>query len=330
MRGPSSAAALAPSRQVVGCRVAGRSYAFDGNDVRFIVRSDQVVAGGGGIACVGTLKGPDPIPVYSVAALLHPSADADGGAHVIVTGGGSRVGWQVERILRGGRDDAHEVLSLPALAGPVARRWFAGLMTQGDDEPSLLCSPSGLDPRARACLALPDPTPPKIALSSSGTAHGVVALFSSPALPRCVAQRYAISGRRIVAVAQSLAGRVVPGTPSYIVGLAAWRGIAVPLLDLSGRTSAAVDGSSGRYLLVRHGTGAQATVVGLAIDRDVVLHQASHADTPLASPGSVVPPGIRLFRVKEEPIAFLDLDVLMGLRVASALGDPAGTATAHW
>ena len=81
---------------------------------------------------------------------------------------------------------------------------------------------------------------------------------------------------------------------------------------------------------VRHGAGAHATVVGLAIDRDVVLHQASHADTPIGAAGGAAPPGIQLFRVKEEPIAFLDLDVLMGLRIASALGEPAGTAAAHW
>jgi chemotaxis signal transduction protein len=316
----------AGTTDLVSCRVAGRAYAFEGNDVRFIARADQVARGGDAVACVGTLGGPDPIPVYSLAALLHPSTETEDSAHVIVTGSGKeRVGWQVDRIVRGRRDRAPELFPLPALAGPVSRRWFKALVGGGDDdavEPGLVCSPSGLDLRAQASAAVPEAPTPGTAVFPSGSARGVVALFSSSAVPRCGTGRFAISGRRIVAVAQSLAARVVPGTPSYIVALAAWRGLAVPLLDLSGRPSGVSDGNRGRYLLVRYGAGVHAAVVGIAIDRDVVLHRASEADRALARSADDVPPGVQLFTVGGEAVAFLDLDVLVGLRVASAMGDP--------
>jgi len=320
VRSQATAAAARHAQDLVCCRVAGRSYAFDSREVRFIARSDQVAAARDGVARVGTLRGPDPIPVYSMAALLHPSADADGGTHVVVTGTGEGlVGWQVDRILRGNRDEAPELLALPGLAGPVSRRWFTALIGS-EEEPGLVCSPSGLDPRARALQTLAEPPLPGAVLSSSGAARGVVAVFSSSALPGCGAARYAISGRRIVAVVQSMAACVVPGTPSHVVALAAWRGLAVPLLDLSGGTSAAHEGNRGRYLLVRYGTGAHATVVGIAIDRDVVLHRASAADAPIGRPVADVPPGIQLFSIGGEPAAFFDLDALIGQRVDGALG----------
>jgi chemotaxis signal transduction protein len=304
----------------VCCRVAGRSYAFDSRDVRFIARTEQVAAARNGVACVGTLRGPEPIPVYSMAALLHPAADADAGTHVIVTGAGEgRAGWQVDRILHGHRDGAPALLALPGLAGSVSRRWFTALIDR-EEEPGLVCSPSGLDPRGgRSETSAVAPLPGAV-MSSSGAARGVVAVFSSSALPRCGAARCAISGRRIVAVVQSLAACVVPGAPSHIVALAAWRGLAVPLLDLSGGMGAAPEGSLGRYLLVRHGSGAHATVVGIAIDRDVVLHRASAADVPLASPAADLPAGTQLFSIGGEPVAFFDLDVLIRQHAAAAPG----------
>jgi chemotaxis signal transduction protein len=327
MRAHDAVTATTGAQDLVYCSAAGRPYAFDSRDVRLIARSDQLTPGGDAVACVGMVRAPDPIPVYSLAALLHPSIDAEGGAHVIVTGSGDgRAGWQVDRLQRGNRGGPRETIPLPALAGPVSRRWFAALIANDGREPGLVCSPSGLDPRARAWTKLPDPPPVGAALSSGATAPGAVALFSSSALPHCGVARFALSGRRLVAVVQSLAARAVPGTPSYVVAIATWRGLAVPLIDLSGRTSVPAAGQTGRHLLVRYGTGPQAVVVGIAIGRDVALHHASSADTALARRADDLPAGIRLFAVAGQPVALLDLDALIGARLASATGESFGLA----
>ena len=52
-----AAAAGVHTQSLVCCRVAGRSYAFDSRDVRFIARTDQVAAAPNGAAFVGTLRG---------------------------------------------------------------------------------------------------------------------------------------------------------------------------------------------------------------------------------------------------------------------------------
>ena len=306
-----AAAAASRGLDFVCCRVAGRAYAFESHVVRFIARIDQVVPGGKGAGRVGTLKGLEPIPVYSVAALLHPSAGSGAGAHVVVTDSdGSRIGWQVDQIVRGAHGGTVEPLPLPALAGPVARRWFSGVIEETDGEPGLVCSPAGLDPRSGASAPLPGPPVYGDGLPWTGGGRNVVAIFLSAALPQCGASCYAIPGSRVVGVVRSLAARVVPGTPPWVRALAAWRGVAVPLLDLSGGHASLPDDASGRYLFVRHGTGSDAAIVGLPIDRDVVLYEPTDADVSLPR-SSDVSPGVRLFTAREQTVGLLDLDTLV-------------------
>ena len=110
----------------------------------------------------------------------------------------------------------------------------------------------------------------------------------------------------------------MPGTPSYVAGLAAWRGVVIPVLDLSRRAGPAC--GRGRHLLVRRGSGSSAAAAALPIDRNVVLHHASDADTPVEhQPG--VPAGVHLFAIRGETVALLDLDVALGTCVAGSLGE---------
>ena len=295
---------------LVRCRVAGRSYAFDARDVRFIARSDQVAPGGDGAARVGTLRGREPIPVFALASLLHPLEAAGDSAHVVITGGGDdRAGWLVDRILPASREGAPVRLPLPELAGPIARRWFSGVIEDFDGEPTLVCTPSGIDPRGPAHADLPELPPSPKGLPPNGAGRGVVALFSSNALPPCGASRYAIAGSRIVAVAQSLPIRTVPGTPPHIAAIAAWRDLAIPVLDLSLGAGVPADTVRGRHLIVRHGAPPHASVMAIPIDRDVVLHRASHDDAYLARPDGT-PSGVQLFAVRGEAVALVDLDSL--------------------
>jgi chemotaxis signal transduction protein len=320
----SGAAPSGRPQELVRCEISGRPYAFDCADVRLIVRSEQMIPASEDDGRVGELRSPDRIPVYSVGALLHPSAATDGGEHVIVTGNrDSRVGWQVDRVLRGTREGGLELLQLPELAGPIARRWFKALVNDPDHEPGLVCSPRGLDPRAPASLG-PDLSPrPGVVLTTVGANAGIVAMFSSPALPRCGATRYAISARTILAVAQLLSPRAVPGTPAYVVGLAPWRGLAVPVIDLSGNS---VLSSSGRYLVALCGRTSPFPVA-IPIDRDVVLHRASDRDTLLDARGADHPAGVHVFEVGGEPVGLVDLATLVGARSGHA--DQAGCEPSH-
>ena len=300
-----------PVDTLVRCRVAGRSYAFDGREVRFIARNDQLIPGGhDDDSRVATLRGREPIPVFSLGALLHPSDPSGDGAHVVITGSGDeRAGWLVDRIVRAAHERVPAWLPLPGLAGSIARRWFPALLDEGEGEPTLVCSPAGIDPRPRTEPALPELPPPPTGLPPLGAGHGVVALFASAALPPCGATRYAVAGTRIVSVVQSLPTRVVPGTPPYVSAIAAWRGVAIPVLDLSRGAGVPVDSVRARHLIVRHGTGSQATVMAIPIDRDVVLHRASHDDSRLAIPDGT-PSGVQLFAVRGEAVALVDLDSL--------------------
>ena len=296
---------------LVRCRVAGRAYAFDALDVRFIARSDQVAPGGSDEdGRVGTLRGREPIPVFSLGGLLHPSDASGESAHVVITGGGDdRAGWLVDRIMRAPNERTAARLTLPALAGSVARRWFPALLDEDDGEPALVCSPAGIDPRARTAPPLPELPAAPIGLPPLGAGRGVVALFSSAALPSCGASRYAVAGTRIVSVVQSLPTRPVPGTPSYISAIAPWRGVAIPVLDLSRGAGVPDDTARGRHLIVRYGSGSSGTVMAIPIDRDVVLHRASHDDAYLTQPDGA-PHGMQLFAVRGEAVALVDLDSL--------------------
>jgi len=308
MRAPVSAK---HTDTLVRCRVAGRAYAFDALDVRFIARSDQVAPGlSEEDARVGTLRGREPIPVFSLGELLHPSEASTDSAHVVITGSGDdRAGWLVDRIVRAPNDDSTARLPLPALAGATARRWFPALVDEGDGEPALVCSPAGIDPRARTEPELPELPPAPTGLPPLGAGRGVVALFSSAALPSCGASRYAVAGTRIVAVVQSLPTRSVPGTPSHVSAIAPWRGVAIPVLDLSRGAGVPADTARGRHLIVRFGDGSAGTVMAIPIDRDVVLHRASHDDACLELPEGA-PPGVQLFAVRGEAVALVNLDSL--------------------
>lgn len=307
---------------LVRCEIDGQPYAFDSSDVRLIVRSDRVVAAlDRSDGRIGVVHGPEVIPVYSVPALLGLRRDAGRGEHAIVTASGTGLAaWQVDRVIRGPLDAASQRLPLPELAGPVARRWFKALLSDAG-ESSLVCSPAGMDPRLRAGARIDERALPPNVWSNPSAVQGAVALFSSETLPACSASRYAVSARRVLAVAHAIRVRTVPGTPPHVVGLAAWMGYAVPVLDFGPRQGRTVP-TSGRFLILHCESGPKRWPIAIAIERDVVLHRATAADRAVPRDGHDVPAGLQLFDVSSERVALLDVDVL----VASA---PSGGGADH-
>lgn len=308
---------------LVRCEIHGQPYAFDSSDVRLIVRSDRITpATDPADRRIGVVHGPEIIPVYPVPVLLGLRQAAGRGEHVIVTAAlGRLAAWQVDRVVRGPRDPASQRLPLPELAGPVARRWFKALLSDEGDS-SLVCSPGGMDPRVRSGPGADHGPGPANVWTNPSAVNGAVALFSSEALPFCSASRYAVSARRVLAVAHALHVRTVPGTPPHVVGLASWMGYAVPVLDLGPRQGPTVP-TSGRFLILHCDAGPKRWPIAVAIERDVVLHRATAADKAVPEHARCVPAGLQLFEVSGERVGLLDVDVL----VASASGGAAADRT---
>ncbi len=294
---------------LVRFEIEGQPYAFDSSDVRLIVRSDRITpAVDRDDGRIGVVHGPEAIPVYPVPALVGLGREAGPCEHAIVTASGDRLAaWQVHRVIRGSRDDESHRLPIPELAGEVARRWFKVLL---GDAGTLVCSPAGLDPRNAARPAPDHGAGPSNVWSNAAAVTGAVALFSSAALPACGASRYALSARRVLAVAHALRVRAVPGTPPHVIGLAAWMGFAVPVLDFAAPPGAAA-AASGRFLILHCDAGPKRWPLALAIERDVVLHRASPGDKCVPQNGRAIPAGLQLFDVSGERVALLDVDALV-------------------
>ncbi len=277
---------------LVCCATGSEQYALRGADVRHIVRVEQMHGGPGSDGRIGTLEvAGQPVPVFRLGTVLGrpsaPAARAD--QHIAVTGErGELVGWLVDRIVRTPLSQDALVVSLPAVVGATATTWFEALVKLGDNS-VLLLAPQYLNPLARR-PARPDATR---AFSASARKPGreepMVLLFSTPALPRCEATRFALSGRRIAAIAQPLSPIVVPGGARHVRGVAWGRDGVVPVIDFRGPGE--------------HDDAAQRRRQADGVER----------------PGFVV----GVFDVDGERTALLDLDRLLAPEQAEVQGIPA-------
>jgi len=305
---------------LVSCIVGTRQYAMRGTDIREIARAERMRrAPGRHDGAVGTLPvGGEAIPVYSLAALLEGAA-AEGatttGHHVVVTHGAQGpVGWLADRIVRSHLSDRLDVLPLPAVVANGATNWYEGLLIV-DDAPLLLLSPSRLDPRAthdRADGRVDSPETDMVsAPASPDAASTLVVTFSSPALPRCSADRYALSARRIAAVVQSLAVTPVPGCPAHVTGVAVWRNHVMPVVDFRSAAERSAAGGGHRFLIARCGRQLRGGSVAFVVDTELTLHQPTRDDREAAEIESPPPFVAGTFNVSGSRLALLDLDMLL-------------------
>jgi chemotaxis signal transduction protein len=308
---------------MVSCIVGARQYAMRGTDIREIARAERMrrtSVPGRSDGAVGTLAvGGEAIPVYSLAAILEGTAPAAGhastGHHIVVTHGAQGpVGWLADRIVRSHLNDRLDVLPLPAVVANGATNWYEGLLIV-DDAPLLLLSPSRLDPRATRDRAASDVVSPEpeiaAAPASADAASTLVVTFSSPALPRCGAERYALSARRIAAVVQSLTVTPVPGCPPHVTGVAVWRNDVMPVVDFRSASERSAAGTGHRFLIARCGRPLRGGSVAFAVDTELTLHQPTRddreADEIESSPAFVA----GTFIVSGDRLALLDLDMLL-------------------
>jgi chemotaxis signal transduction protein len=302
----------APSSGFVCCEVGDERFAFHSADIQLVARAEQIAAGPATDGRVGVLRhGGMATPAYSLAGLLGlPGRRVHGGSHVVVVGGPQGTfGLVVDRAARAGVSEECTVLPLPPFAGADASRWFAGLLLGGELS-CLLLSPEGIEPGAppRTARAAHATRPPARVPETDLSA--IVASFTSPALPPCEADCYALSARRLAAVVQALPRIPLPGRGVFVTGLSWWQGAAVPVLDFSERGRPA---PGSRHLVVRTRAGAHAA---LPVESEITLRRATREDVRVRPGESAFVAGV--FAMGSGRVALIDVDALAASAAAAS------------
>ncbi len=313
---PAAAARTPHAGGIVSCTIAGDQFAFRASDACEIVRAEKVRRAPGPDNAVGTIEmNGEAVPVYPLdAALGRPAGRAGSGrvaGHVVITRGrAGSAGWLVDRITRSAVQ-AMSPAPLPPMVGPLATRWFEGLLRVGE-RLLLLIAPEDLDPRSGADAGAPArvqlSAPPAGSLAPGPEDQGppLAVLFFSPALPRCGAPQCALSARRIAAVIQSAPVITVPGSARHIAGVVMWRDEAVPVIDVReahGRPAP----EHARFIVARCGSGGH---VAFECAGGVMLHQPTRQDRQIED-GPVAPFVTGVFGIAGDPVALLDLDAML-------------------
>jgi chemotaxis signal transduction protein len=301
---------------LVCCAVGDEQYALRGADVRQIVRVEKMLGAAGGDGRAGTLMvAGQAVPVFRLSGVLgRPIAPRDlhgAGQHIAVTGEpGQLVGWLVDRIVRTSLSKGTQVVALPAVVGPVATTWFEAVVKLGDSS-VLLLAPQYLNPLVRGPVRYSDTRAFSAGTPATGSsAERMVLLFSTPALPRCAARRYALSGRRIAAIVQPLSPIVVPGSAPHVTGVAWWRDAVVPVIDFRGPGDHDDAAHGRRCVIAQCGARLGGTLVAFTVDAEIALHRPAAENRQAA--GMPRPAfAVGMFDIDGEPVALLDLDTLL-------------------
>jgi chemotaxis signal transduction protein len=304
---------------LVCCSVGDKQYALRGADVLQIVRVEKMRTAAGSDSRVGTLDlAGQPVPVFRLASVLGRTAaqrnalDA-GGHHIAVTGDGRElVGWLVDRVVRTPLSQDAQVAALPAVVGPTATSWFEALVKLGGTS-ILLIAPQYLNPLSQRQLRA-DAVRPFAASAAArkpgDSAEQVVLLFSTPALPRCAASRFALSGRQVAAISQPMSPIPIPGSAPYVTGVAWWRSFVVPVIDFRGPGQHDDEAQRRRQVIAQCGPRLGNTLVAFAVDAEIALHRPGTGDERAA--GVPCPSyAAGMFDIGGEPVALLDLDSLL-------------------
>ena len=308
---------------LICCAAGSQQFAFRASDVRHVSRADRLRSSADEDGRAGTLKvsGGQMIPVFHLGRALGEPATAggrprDADQHIAVTGRpGEMVGWLVDHLARAVMADGTTVMPLPHIRGTRAAGWFDALVRIGDRS-VLVLAPDRLGPFARprtSAVISPGMPPP---LTRQVATAPMTVLFSTRALPRAAASRYALSARQMVAIVQDLPQIPVPGCAGHITGVGWWRQTAVPLIDFRDRADRAAAGQHERCLLARCGGALRGTIVALPIDADVAVHRPASGDRNLAA--TSLPPFVDgAFQVGGETAALLNLDTLLTINQES-------------
>jgi len=316
---------------LVCCAVGDTQYALRGADVRQIVRVEKMRTSPGSDSRVGTLElAGQSVPVFRLGSVLGRTGSqrnppGPGGHHIAVTGeGGDLAGWLVDRVVRTPLSRDAQVVALPAVVGPTATSWFEALVKLGGTS-ILLLAPRYLDPlspRQPRTSGIGPFAVPTAAKMPGDSAEQIVLLFSTPALPRCAAPRFALSGRQVAAISQAMSPIPVPGSAPYVTGVAWWRNLVVPVIDFRGPGGHDDEAQRRRQVIAQCGPRLGNTLVAFAVDAEIALHRPGTGDE--RADGVPCPSfAAGMFDIGGEPVALLDLDSLLAPVQRQVEGIPA-------
>lgn len=142
-------------------------------------------------------------------------------------------------------------------------------------------------------------------------------------------QDYAIESRRVIEVLPLVPGRPIPHTPDYVLGVFAYRGRLVPLVDVGRRIAgqAPAERLSTRVIVVEFvpaGAAPQRVRLGLVAENVIAIRSGTAGDTVL--PRLDLPEALFLgpiFRIGDRTVQLVRIEHLLPADLAAGLF-PAG------
>jgi chemotaxis signal transduction protein len=261
---------------LICCEIGNQTFALRASQTRAIRRIEELAPRAvldGYVGDVGH-EG-QAVPVLSLARRLGLDA-SDALSHVIVADHGDAVqGWLVGRVTRRARADG-DVAPLPESAGMRAGQLFEGLATVL--EQPVLVVQMGASHWGRDVRPSRD-----VDVERRGRREGgapLVLVFGTRAIPMPAGAVVAMSASQVCEVLQAAPIVPLPGRPAGVRGLVAWRGLAVPVVDLTGASAA---GPTARIVIACERRGSsRPTYVAIPIDGDARLHRIAIDASPAA------------------------------------------------
>lgn len=266
------------SQKLLRCHVGSAAYYLDLTRVAGIHRADALEAlpdAAPSDPWVGTLPLPDAdLPVLDLARRLGHSA-RPGGQVIALHAQPWAWGIRVERVAQV-PPLTTPLQPLPSQVRTPGTAWVAGGAVAGDDL-TLVLHPEGLQEDVATVDGTPDPE--REDAPAVGTYREQLVVFGLAPSVEERPVRYGLQMRHIVEVLDRPQIRPLPGAPEHVLGLTAWRGRVLPVVDLRARLDGPVaePAERSRVLVVWSGT----TLTGLRVEADIqivplpVAHQPS-------------------------------------------------------
>lgn len=310
--------AAAPAVRLLRLRHGGLPWAVAAGSVSEVVGTERLQRNPRPGSPYGWLLGErEEVPVF-LPAEAGPGSGA-GAVVVLQPAAGSRCGLGVEAVDAVRREPISRLRLLPAQG--AARRWAFPRVVLWDDGLALEIAPEAVPHLAATCPHGEGQPPAATAAPAAGSprfdapllrASSAAGLFVF-ALPGVGTLAFALPAAQVVEVLSSVAPRQVPGAPGPLLGLLAWRGEALPVLDLAQAVGLPPAPVPPRGESFAHGIVARAAhsrqLIVFPVERMAGMRQG-----PFPQPATAMPPfpGARLilgaFADGERVLVVPDLD----------------------
>ncbi len=302
--------------RLIRCFVGSESYCLRMSEVLSLERSDRLQRNPTRGEPLGwLLADTGDVPVFGLAEMLGRPHSTTRGPIVVLHAGWALMVDRVSRVLAVRPED---LLPIPALSGPRARTIFQGFVPLGADL-VLLLAPDRLRPDQLPdetwATAVPahDLTEPAPVVAWSTAGHpGQLMTFTLPDQGNEPGLRLGLSVSQVPAVTTPLPCIHLPAAPPWLLGISAWRGRPLPVVDLAlalglGATSW---GAPSRLLIVRGARRAE--ILGFPVAPAVQLEQLP---LPVRTLTAVLPVDPALvcaaFEVHGTPLLIPDVDRIL-------------------